>query len=134
VELLDMTATLVELAGLPQPEYMQGKSLLPILRGEAAPDHLRDFVRSEYFDALDSSFTGGRGTFATMYRDRRYKLSIYHGQDLGELYDLDNDPWEFHDFWDDPAHQDIKHRLIQASFDAHVLLTTDVGSRRIAPM
>jgi arylsulfatase len=33
VELLDMTATLVELAGLPQPEYMQGKSLLPILRG-----------------------------------------------------------------------------------------------------
>jgi len=28
----------------------------------------------------------------------------------------------------------LKHRLIAESFDAHVLLTTDVGSDRIAPM
>jgi arylsulfatase len=134
VELLDKTATLVALAGLPQPEYMQGKSLLPILRGEASPAEHREFVRSEYFDALDSFFTGGTGTFATMYRDRRYKLSVYHGHELGELYDLESDPWEFDNLWDKPEAQELKHELIAKSFDAHVLLTTDVGSRRIAPM
>ena len=134
VELLDMTATIVDLAGLEQPEYMQGRSLLPILRGEALTDHLRDFVRCEYFDALDPYFTGGQGVFATMYRDRRYKLSVYHGHEIGELYDLENDPWEFDNLWDDPAHRELKADLIYRSFDSHVLLTTDVGSRRIAPM
>ncbi len=134
VELLDKTATIVELAGLAQPDYMQGKSLMPILGGESPPDHHRDFVRSEYFDALDPFFTGGTGTFATMYRNRRYKLSVYHGHGLGELYDLETDPWEFDNLWDHPDYQTVKHELIYANFDAHVLLTTDVGSRRIAPM
>ncbi len=134
VELLDMTATIVELAGLDQPEYMQGKSLTPILRGDASPDHFRDSVRCEYFDALDPYFTGGTGTFATMYRNRRYKLSVYHGHHLGELYDLENDPWEFENLWDDPRHESLKAELMYASFDSHVLQTTDVGSRRIAPM
>ena len=134
VELLDMTSTIVELAGLELPAYMQGMSLLPILRGEVPANHLRHAVRCEYFDALDSHFTGGTGTFATMYRDDRYKLSVYHGHGLGELYDLWEDPWEFDNLWDNPTHQQLKHRLIYESFDAHVLLTTDVGSRRIAPM
>lgn len=96
-------------------------------------DH-RGFVRSEYFDALDPHFTGGTGSFATMFRNRRYKLSMYHDHDLGELYDLQEDPWEHHDLWDSPEHQSIKNELIRASFNSHVVLTTDVGSQRIAPM
>ncbi|MEE2705570.1 MAG: sulfatase-like hydrolase/transferase [Planctomycetota bacterium] len=134
VELLDKTSTIMDLAGLSQPDYMQGKSLLPILRAEASPHEHREFVRSEYFDALDPHFTGGAGTFATMHRTRRHKLIVYHGHDLGELYDLADDPWEFNNLWDDPAVQRLKHQLIYESYDAHVLLTTDVGSRRIAPM
>jgi len=134
VELLDMTSTIIDLAGLDSPDYMQGKSLQPILRGAAPADHLREFVRSEYFDALDPFFTGGKGAYATMYRDARYKLSVYHSHGLGELYDLDEDRWEFHDLWDDPASQAKKSELIQASFNAHVMMTTDVGSKRIAPM
>ena len=158
VELLDVMPTILELAGLEIPDYVQGKSLLPILRGEAPPDFHRGFVRCEYFDAIDSesaaqptdpmgrisvghgdkpdpdSFERRRGTWATMYRDERYKLVVYHGMGLGELYDLDEDPWEFKNLWDDPAHRDIKNDLTFASFDSHVLLTTDVGSRRIAPM
>ena len=134
VELLDLTSTLMELAGLPCPDYMQGKSLLPILRGEADPSHFRDFVRSEYFDALDPHFTGGTGTFGTMYRTPKYKLCMYHDKNLGELYDLQSDPWEFDDLWDSPGHQTVKHQLIREAFDAHVVLTTDMGSKRIAPM
>ncbi len=134
VELLDLTATIVDVAGLEQPEYMQGNSLLPVLRGEQPGDKLRDFVRCEYFDALDPYFTGGDGAYATMHRDARYKLSVYHGHKLGELYDLQEDPWEFNNLWDDPAHASLRAEMMHASFDAHVVLTTDVGSKRIAPM
>ena len=91
-------------------------------------------MRSEYFDALAPEFTGGSGTYATMYRDRRYKLSIYHGYGKGELYDLEQDPWEHENLWDHPDYQQLRAELMYASFDQHVLLTTDVGSVRIAPM
>jgi arylsulfatase A-like enzyme len=115
-------------------------------------------VRSEYFDAVflektrepvgqfghvyskasarpdPESYPDGIGTFATMYRTDRHKLVVYHGHNLGELYDLDEDPWEFDNLWDDPAHEKLKSELIFASFDSHVMLTTDVGSRRISPM
>ncbi len=136
VELLDMSATILDFAGIDLPEYFQGTSLRSLLLGEAPSDHHRDSVRSEYFDALDGSFTktGGSASFATMYRTRRHKLVIYHRDNLGELFDLEADPWEHVNLWDDPASAELKNRLILESFNSHVMLTTDVGSRRIAPM
>ena len=134
VELLDMSATLLELCGVTLPEYFQGRSLLPVLTGEASPDHFREYVRSEYFDALDPHFTGGSGTFGTMFRTPSHKLCMYHDKGLGELYDLSEDPWEHLDLWDRPDSQSIKNELIRQAFDAHVTLTTDMGSPRIAPM
>lgn len=134
VEMLDLSSTLMELAGLECPDYMQGKSLLPILRGDSDPTVHREYVRSEYFDALDPHFTGGTGTFGTMFRTGQHKLCMYHDKGLGELYDLEADPWEFEDRWDDPEYQEIKHELIRQAFDAHVVTTTDMGSKRIAPM
>ena len=59
---------------------------------------------------------------------------MYHDKDLGELYDLKTDPWEFNNLWDEPEFQTIKNELIYKSFNDHVLKTTDVGSKRIAPM
>ena len=53
VELVDKTPTLLELVGLTVPEGIHGSSLLPILRGEADANHHREFVRCEYYDALD---------------------------------------------------------------------------------
>lgn len=136
VELIDMSATLLDCAGVELPEQMQGKSLLPILKGAAPPQEHRDFVRSEYFDAIDSSFCPGEGdqSIATMYRDKRFKLVVYHGHDLGELYDLQNDPWEFNNLWGDPGFANMKLQLIHASFNASMMHSVDVGSRRIAPM
>ncbi|MCB1065215.1 MAG: sulfatase-like hydrolase/transferase [Verrucomicrobiae bacterium] len=135
VELLDLSATLLDLTGVALPAYHQGKSLLPILSGKASPDTHRDFVRCEYFDALAPDFTGGHGAFATMHRTRSHKLSLYHSiGGVGELYDLSTDPWEHRDLWDNPDSRETRDQLILQSFDAHVMLTTDVGSERIAPM
>lgn len=132
VELIDMSATLLDIAGVERPEAMQGKSLMPILRGETIKH--RSFVRSEYFDALDSSFVEGDLSYATMYRDERYKLCVYHYHALGELYDLQNDPWEFTNLWDNPEFQSVKYELLEASFNASMQHCIDVGSTRIAPM
>jgi len=135
VELIDVTATIMDFAQLSIPDHVQGQTLTPYLAAEGdLGSTIRPAVRSEYFDALDSTFTGGSGNFATMYRDAKYKLSIYHGTGLGELYDLESDPWEFENLWDKASASGIKASLIAQSFDNHVLLTTDVGSRRIAPM
>ena len=129
VGLLDKAPTLLELAGLEIPDRMQGRSLLPILRGEVSPDHHRDFVRCEFYDALDQP----DGTFATMYRDRRYKLVMYHGHAHGELYDLEVDPDEFENLWDVSSAQSLKVELMKRSYDAS-MLAMDRGPRRIGPM
>ena len=134
VELLDLSATLLDYGGVKIPDYFQGQSLRAGLEGESNCEHIRDSVRCECFDALAAHFTGGNGSFATMYRRGKYKLNVYHGFGVGELYDLENDPWEHDNLWERSEHQALKHELIYESFDQHVLLTTDVGSRRIAPM
>ena len=134
VELLDLSASLLELTGVEIPKEHQGISLLPYLESDEPGSHIRSSARCEYFDALDPFFTGGTGSFATMYRDSRYKLVVYHDHNLGELYDLETDPWEFNNLWNDTASVDIKNKLILESFNQHVNLTTNVGSKRIAPM
>ena len=134
VELIDVTATVLDVAQVERPEQMQGQSLLPILSGDADPAVFRRSVRCEYFDALHADFTGGCGAFATMHRRDHWKLVVYHGHQLGELYDLAADPHECDNLWDDEDYAAIRAELILESFDQHVLLTTDVGSERIAPM
>jgi hypothetical protein len=67
-----------------------------------------------------------------MYRDRRWKLIVYHNHGLGELYDMQNDPFEFESLWDSPAHQDVKADLLRRSFDATVS-ALDYGPERVMP-
>ena len=129
VELTDIAPTLLELAGVEAPEEMQGYSLAPLLRGTDSESSRRTWVRCEYYNALDLP----DGTYATMYRDERYKLVVYHGHGLGELYDLVDDPHEFDNLWDSPAYGNIKLTLMQRSFDES-MLAMDPGPRRIGPM
>lgn len=129
VELVDVAPTLLGLAGLDIPDWMQGQSLLPILTGESRPNRHRDAVRCEYYQALDLP----DGTYGSMYRNQRYKLVVYHRHDLGELYDLQEDPDEFHNLWDEPQAQMLRFDLLRKCFDATVL-AVDVGPRRIGPL
>ena len=116
VELLDIVPTLYDALGMDVPYYVQGKSLAPLLRGEvSAADH-REAVRSEYFGATALPDQ----THATMYRDRRWKLVVYHQKGICELYDLENDPWEHNDLSEHTDYQSVKWELMQKSFDAAV--------------
>ena len=116
VELLDIVPTLYDVLGIDIPYYVQGKSLTPLLRGDTPTNEHREAVRCEFFGALATPDQ----THATMYRDRRWKLVVYHQKSICELYDLDNDPWEHNDLSEHADYQDIKWELMQKSFDAAV--------------
>ena len=129
VELTDLAPTFLDAAGIEAPHWIQGRSLLPLLTGAAPSGHHRDFVRSEYYDAVDMP----DNTHATMYRDDRYKLVVYHGHDLGELYDMQVDPDEHDNLWDVPDRQALKNELLLRSFDATVF-AVDHGEPRVGPI
>jgi arylsulfatase A-like enzyme len=134
VELTDIAPTLLQAGGASVPERMQGRSLLPILTGALDPHRHREFVRSEYYRALnpDQPKRLGQwtGTYATMLRDERYKLVVYHGHELGELYDLQEDPGEFDNRWDDPAFAPVLWNLMKQSFDA-LAFAVDLGPKQV---
>jgi hypothetical protein len=83
-------------------------------------------VRCEYHDALARP----NASHANMLFDGRYKLVVYHGHQIGELYDLEQDPKEFYNLWDEPGFEDLKHALMKALFD-EVMMTTDPGQPRV---
>ncbi|MHC4997282.1 MAG: sulfatase family protein, partial [Planctomycetota bacterium] len=116
VELIDLAPTLLESAGIEVPEAMQGRSLLPLMTGQANPDHFRGHVFCEY----DNSWSHKR-SYGSMLRTTTHKIVVYHGTDQGELYDLQSDPDEFDNLWNDPASQSLKLDLMKRCFDASVL-------------
>ena len=119
VELTDLAPTLLDAAGSHVPGHMAGRSLLPLLRGTTT-EH-RDAVRCEYYEALSMApgdRAGWSNSRATMIRDRRYKLAVYHGHPVGELFDLEQDPHEHDNLWDSPPHAEIRFDLLRRCFDA----------------
>jgi arylsulfatase A-like enzyme len=123
VELTDLAPTLLELAEVSAPEPLAGKSLLPILTGRGDPHTHRDSVRCEYYRALNPDGPGREEGdfsvhFGAMHRTRRHKLCVYHGHPHGELFDLEADPHEFTNLWDDPQYASIRFDLLKESFDA----------------
>ena len=46
------------------------------------------------------------------YVSERYKLTVYYERLYGELFDLQEDPGELRNLWDDPAHRDLKGQLL----------------------
>jgi arylsulfatase A-like enzyme len=126
VELTDLVPTLLDVVGQPVPDAVQGRSLLPILSGKAAPNVHREFVRCEYHDALDRPFA----SHANMLYNGRFKLVLYHGHEIGELYDLEQDPDEYENLWGQPGIASLQAKLTKQLFDA-VMLATDPGQPRV---
>ncbi len=133
VELTDLAPTLLDAAGLDAAndrQRMQGRSLWQILTGKADPTRHRDAVFSEYYNAWSH-----RGeAYGTMLRTDDHKIVVYHGLDEddinGELYDLRSDPNEFENLWNDPAHGELKSRMLKRCFDASVF-TMDPAPQRL---
>jgi arylsulfatase len=115
VELTDIAQTLLDAIGLPHHPGMQGQSLWPLLTGEAPLGHHRDDVYCEYYNAMTGHTDPA--PHLTMVRSDRHKLVAVHGADGGELYDLETDPNETHNLWDDAAHRDAKMQMLERLCD-----------------
>ena len=129
VELVDLPATLLESAGLNIPSQNQGESLYPLLAGKHDLHQHKNYVLSEYFDAL--SFSDSVGSRGSMYFDGQFKLNVYHDANEGELFDLENDPGEFYDHWHDLNFTQKKAELMHQHFTA-MMKVSGAGSVRIS--
>jgi len=128
VETIDVAPTLLEAAGLPVPESMQGRSLLPILEGRAEPHRHKAQVVAEFKDSIGGPKHTDH-THGSMVFDGRWKSVVYHGHRIGELYDLHQDPGEFDNLWDVPAARDLKAERLKAHLDA-MMATVSAGPPR----
>ena len=88
---IDLAPTFLDLAGLPVPASMQGRSLAPLLRGEAPADW-RTSVYYRYYHS-----PGHHNTVAHYgVRTATHKLIHYWKRDAYEMFDLTKDPAEQH--------------------------------------
>lgn len=80
VYLMDLFPTFAEFGGVPLPEGVEGKSLMPIISGKE-------------IKVRDLCYTGYRNCQRAV-RDQRWKLIRYPLVDQTQLFDLQNDPYE----------------------------------------
>ena len=111
---VDFAPTFLELAGVPVPSYMQGRSIRPLLQGQTPPDwpivayHRYWMHQDEHHNAY--AHYG--------IRDQRYKLIYWYNQGMGlpgtlpggqapewELFDCEEDPLELFNCYHEPAYQ-----------------------------
>lgn len=110
IQLMDVGQAILELASVTPPETMQTISLTSALQG----DHFegRDYVFAEHpYDGIYE------GPYMTMIRSDKWKLVHFAGEAYGQLIDLENDPDELHNLWDNPDHIQIKQELLTAMLD-----------------
>ena len=109
---IDLVPTLLDLLGEPVPEHLQGKSLVPALAGDGPLEDNEVFIewngthptmpdRHLGTAAIDRMITLAWRTVVL----GRWKLNLCAG-DQCELFDLQSDPHETHNLFDDPAQRD----------------------------
>jgi N-acetylglucosamine-6-sulfatase len=102
---IDIAPTILDAAGL-QPPPMDGRSALPLARGERIP--WRETLLYEYY--WERNFPQTPAMHAL--RGSRYKYIRYYGLwDTDELYDLQADPLETRNLIREASHRDIVTRM-----------------------
>jgi arylsulfatase A-like enzyme len=117
---VDFAQTFLELAGVPELPTMQGRSAMPLLRGER-PDDWRTSMYYRYWMHDDGNHHV-RAHYGV--RTHRHKLICYYGEGYGlpgnsdrrfepewELFDLEADPMELTSVYDDPGYAHVRKEL-----------------------
>jgi len=137
-EFLDIYPTLCELAGLPKPSHLQGKSLIPIMRNSKTQLHEAAVSQCSTVDSqMSPQLVGGRIDEAAAIdshmgwtlRTPRYRYvewreakltgneRVFGSEQLGvELYDYEKDPLETENFARRPEYAEVLKEL-QGLFD-----------------
>ena len=103
---LDFAQTILDAAGVAQPADMQGRSLVPLLKGESPSDWRTSFYY-HYYEYPQSHKV--REHFGV--RTDRYKLIHFYTTNEWELFDLKTDPREMKSVYADPAYADARKEM-----------------------
>ncbi len=103
---MDIAPYILELAGIEVPSYFEAESLRAAIEGR--PWAGRDCVFAEH--ARDGILQ--ETDFMSMVRTRDWKLVHFLGESFGQLFNLQTDPGETHNLWDDPDGEEAKKDLL----------------------
>ena len=110
VQNLDFAPTLLEMAGVEIPADFQGRSMIPLLEGQTAPD----WRQTAYYHYYEYP---GAHSVRRHYgvRTNRFKLAYFYNLDEWEFFDLEKDPNELVSRYDDPEYsgqiEDLKKEM-----------------------
>jgi arylsulfatase A-like enzyme len=108
---IDIAPTVLEMAGLIPPTVMQGRSLVPLVSGEAASNWRTDFFYEHHFgEKRKPPIPATEGV-----REVRWKYTRWVSIDpvYEELFDLEADPGELRNLSTHPSHGSQLERLRQ---------------------
>jgi len=108
---LDIASTILDRAKVHPYNGIQGVSLLPILQGAHAV-FSRDSIVIED-DQQRATFGMSFGSRMRTLVTQRYRITITQDDAYGELYDLQNDPNEIENLFDDMDHRDVRAGLME---------------------
>ena len=103
---IDFAPTFLELAGLPESSEMQGRSLVPLLRGRKPAGWRESIYYRYYHDPGDHNTRAHYGV-----RTERHKLIYFWKKDQWELYDLQKDPNELDNLYGRPGQERLTAQL-----------------------
>ncbi len=110
VQNLDFAQTFLEAAGIEIPEDMQGESLVPLLKGKQE-QWKRDAVYYHYYEYPAEHAVKRHYGIA----NKNFKLiHFYHDVDEWELYDIQNDPNEMRNLYNDSNYESVVAELKEA--------------------
>ena len=105
---IDVAPTILEIAGIKKPDYMQGDSMLGLLNGETDDNWRKSFLFEYYKD----SEWPHAGPNQVAVRTMKFKLvESFIKNDIDELYDLINDPGEMNNLINDARFNDKENEL-----------------------
>jgi len=102
----DFAPTFLDAAGVAVPTDMQGKSLMPLLKGTRPADWRTSMYYRYYHDPGDHNTRVHYGV-----RTETQKLIYYWKKDQWECFDLTSDPNELKNIYNDPAAQETVAKL-----------------------
>jgi arylsulfatase A-like enzyme len=107
---LDFAETFLDIAGVEIPADMQGKSLVPLLRGESPADWRKSHYY-HYYEFFEDRPTPHMVQRHCGVRTERYKLIHFYTIGEWELYDLESDPREIRNLYGEAQYMALADEL-----------------------
>jgi len=114
VEMIDFIPTLLELSGVRVPQDIRGKSLMPLIRGTVKEWRGACFSEIDHSQSMYEELRDGTGR-RVMVRTKAWKLVFFMDRRVedkdGVLYNLEDDPDERHNLYQNPKYAGVIRRL-----------------------